>query len=281
MPEVFDALLKPGEIADLVAYLKTETLPGTSAASGGKSAKQEAAAGDSRAPADRSCPVFMPTRRKASPPARRSPSGSAAPFPTTCPSCNWAPIPRTATTIPCWKRFREKEPQAQPIHPGSYVHVAKGLPDERRLTQLTLEGWIRPFALTGWQGLITQHDYPDRCGIGLFLNGDRLAFITGPGGAHDPASLHETRPGLIEKQRWHHVAATWDGKVKRLFIDGKPAGEFPFAGVVKPGRTALRLGAYGEKGVASHFYNGDLAMCAVHDRALDAKQIRKRVADRG
>ena len=28
MPEVFEALLKPDEIADLVAYLKSETLPG-------------------------------------------------------------------------------------------------------------------------------------------------------------------------------------------------------------------------------------------------------------
>jgi len=47
------------------------------------------------------------------------------------------------------------------------------------------------------------------------------------------------------------------------------AGEFPFAGVVRPGRTALRIGASGSDGVAASFYNGDIAMCAVHGRALD------------
>jgi hypothetical protein len=105
--------------------------------------------------------------------------------------------------------------------------------------------------------------------------------MTGTGGVHDPTSLHETKPGLIKSQRWHHVAASWDGKKKRIHIDGKLAAEFPFAGVVRPGRTAIRIGAYGSDGVATSFYNGDIAMCAMHGRALDEKQIQNRVADRG
>jgi hypothetical protein len=177
--------------------------------------------------------------------------------------------------------FSAQKPKSQPIHPGSYVHVPKNLPSERRLNELTLECWLRPFNLSGWQGLITQHDYPERSGIGLFVNEGRIAFVTGSGGNFDPASLHQTEPGSIKAQTWHHVAATWDGKKKRIYIDGALAGEFPFTGVVRPGRTALRLGAYGSKGVASSFYNGDLALCVVHDRALSKDQITKRVADRG
>ncbi len=191
------------------------------------------------------------------------------------------PDPENRDEDPTLETFRVEAPRSQPIHPGSYVHVSKGLPAERRLTELTLEAWIRPFHLSGWQGLITQHDYPDRCGFGLFLNQGRVAFITGAGGAFDPGSLHATDPGSITARRWHHVVGSWDGRVKRIYVDGELRTEFPFAGVVRPAQTSLRIGAYGSDGLASNFYGGDIAMCAVHERALGRDQIKKRFADRG
>ncbi len=191
------------------------------------------------------------------------------------------PDPENRDNDPVLETFRINKPTPQPIHPGSYIHVSKGLPHDRELTELTLECWIRPFSLTGWQGLITQHDYPEQSGIGLFLNEGRIAFMTGAGGDYEPASLHQTEPSLIKAQTWHHVAATWDGKMKRIFIDGKQAVGFPFSGVVRPGHTALRLGAYGSEGVASSFYNGDLAMATVHDRALDQDSLAALFAVRG
>ena len=189
--------------------------------------------------------------------------------------------PESRDKDPVLKIFRIEQPQTQPIHPGSYLHVAKALPVERRLSQLTLECWIRPFKLTGWQGLITQHDYPKRCGVGLFLSEGRIIFGTGGGGDYDASAFHHTKPGLIKAQRWHHLVGCWDGKRKRVYVDGKLVAEFPFDGTVRPGETTLRIGAYGEKGVAVNFYNGDIAMCAVYDRALGGEQIKKRFSDRG
>ncbi|MDA0347611.1 MAG: LamG domain-containing protein [Verrucomicrobia bacterium] len=191
------------------------------------------------------------------------------------------PEPENRDDDPVLERVQVENPKSQPIHPGSYVHVAKGLPDERRLTELTLEGWIRPFSLEGWQGLITQHDFPERSGIGLFLNEGRIAFMTGSGGKHDPASLHQTERGLISVQNWHHVVASWDGKTKRIYVDGKLAEEFLFTGVVRPGQTALRLGAFGNQGKTSNFYDGDLAMCVIYDEALNEEQIQQLFADQG
>ena len=75
--------------------------------------------------------------------------------------------------------FQVEQPQIQPIHHGSYLHVNKALPVDRRLSALTLECWIRPFKLSGWQGLVTQHDYPQRSGIGLFLSEGEVVFGTG------------------------------------------------------------------------------------------------------
>ncbi|MFT5108388.1 MAG: putative membrane-bound dehydrogenase-like protein, partial [Pseudoalteromonas tetraodonis] len=277
MPEVFDSLLKPGEIADLVAYLKSTKLPGATTAATDKPSEQQEIPDH--------LPVNLPGLHAY---AQKSiAAGEEIEFrvssrvPYDLNVVQLGADPENRDQDPVLETFKVEKPQSQPIHPGSYVHVSNGLPDERRLSQLTLEGWIRPFNLAGWQGLITQHDYPNRCGIGLFLNDDRIVFMTGTGGTHDPASLHQTEPGLIKAQRWHHIAASWDGKSKRIYIDGKLAAEFPFAGVVRPGRTAIRIGAYASDGVAASFYNGDIAMCAMHGRALDREQVQNRFADRG
>ena len=49
------------------------------------------------------------------------------------------PDPESREQDPVLDTVRVEKPQPQPIHPGSYVHMSKGLPPERRLTQLTLE----------------------------------------------------------------------------------------------------------------------------------------------
>ena len=70
-----------------------------------------------------------------------------------------------ATILPPKKVFPAR---VQQIHPGSYVRVKNGLPADAELTALALECWVRPWKLSPWQGFLTQHDYPDRCGFGLF-----------------------------------------------------------------------------------------------------------------
>jgi len=80
---------------------------------------------------------------------------------------------------------KESPARVQPIHPGSYVRVKNGLPADAELNALTLECWVRPWKLTPWQGILTQHDYPDRCGYGLFLDAEgRAVFSIGSGGAY-------------------------------------------------------------------------------------------------
>ncbi|MGI9239411.1 MAG: HEAT repeat domain-containing protein, partial [Verrucomicrobiales bacterium] len=191
MPEVFDGLLKPSEIADLVAYLKTAVLPGTTAAAASSTS------GPRPIPAHR--PVELPGlhayAQKSIAAGEEIELRVSSSVPYDLSIVQLGEDPENRDQDPVLEKFRVESPASQAIHPGSYVHVNKGLPAGRRLGQLTLECWIRPFSLSGWQGLITQHDYPDRCGIGLFLNGGRLVFMTGNGGTHDPASLHQTGPG--------------------------------------------------------------------------------------
>ena len=46
------------------------------------------------------------------------------------------PDPESRDADPVLKVLRAETPLVQPIHPGSYVHVAGGLPAERPLTSL-------------------------------------------------------------------------------------------------------------------------------------------------
>ena len=270
MPEVFDKLLKPEQIADLVAYLKEAKGPVASVSSEDIPPHHAIDLPGLHAYAQKSIVAGEQIEFRVS---------SAVPYDLSV--VKLGADPENRDKDPVLESFQVEQPQAQPIHPGSYLHVSKALPSERRLSQLTLECWVRPFQLTGWQGLVTQHDYPENCGIGLFISEGKIVFGTGSGGAYDASAFQQTKPGLIKAHRWHHVVGSWDGKKKRIYLDGKLVAETAFAGTARPGKTALRLGAYGQEGKAVNFFNGDLAMCAIYDRALNGEQVSKRFADRG
>ncbi|MBI4585274.1 MAG: LamG domain-containing protein [Planctomycetes bacterium] len=178
--------------------------------------------------------------------------------------------------------FLEAPARPQAIHPGSYVHVEKGLDAEKPLAALTLEAWIRPWQFGRERGLIAQYSYPQACGIGIFLTSQGgIAFYLGDGAGFKKERLNETPPGRILRRRWHHVAAVWDGSEKAIWIDGQEAGHWPHAGPVKPATAPLRLAAYGEEGLADHFFDGDLAMPAIYNRALSSEEMQSHFQEKG
>jgi hypothetical protein len=177
-------------------------------------------------------------------------------------------------------RFPASPASVQPIHPGSYVLVERGLAPRREIRSLTIECWARPWKTDRVQGLIGQLDLPDACGYGLAINAEGgVEFYLGDGGPLRAGSVH-TGPKLHER-RWHHVAGVWDGATKSLWVDGRLAGEWPAQETVRAGVAPLRLGAMGQAGAADHFLEGDLAMPVIYSRALTGAEIEQRFAQRG
>lgn len=177
-------------------------------------------------------------------------------------------------------RFEPSAGQVQPIHPGSYVHVEKGLAADRPLHGFSIECWVKPWTVATRQTLVSQFDRPSRCGFGLFIEADgALCLYLGDGGVFraDAQQAH----GRLVARRWQHVAATWDGRMARLWIDGVEVGAWPANAALRTGAAPLRLGASGVDGLASVFLEADLAMPAIHDRALSPEEICERVAQRG
>jgi N,N-dimethylformamidase len=106
------------------------------------------------------------------------------------------------------------------------------LPAGQPLAAVTLECWIRPWRLNGWQTLIGQHNYPTACGYGLFIDAaGRVQFYLGDGGVYRAEQV--LRGPVLSHRRWQHVLGTWDGKTKSLWIDGKPVAEAAFEGLVQ------------------------------------------------
>jgi N,N-dimethylformamidase len=176
--------------------------------------------------------------------------------------------------------FPEQPARPLPIHPGSYVHIEGRL--DGPIEGLTIECWVRPWSLVGFAGLVSQYDYPSACGVGLFLApGGKVSFYPGDGGSYDAVRALESPPDALSRGKWHHVVAAWDGREAALFIDGKEVARGERPGPLAWGPAPLRLAASGERGLAAHALDGDLAMPTILGRAPHAAEVAARFADRG
>lgn len=173
--------------------------------------------------------------------------------------------------------FPRLEPKQQAIHPGSYIHVEKGLPPEKPLSALTLECWVRPWSWEVDQALITAFDPQRDCGFALYLmKGGWVKFYLGDGARFTGNWQRAYKRNEI--RRWQHLVLTWEHDTARFYGNGKFQASWKIAGPLRAGRTPLRLGAAGNGGLASDFLDGDLAMPAIYERALTAEEVKKRFA---
>lgn len=178
--------------------------------------------------------------------------------------------------------------QTQPIYIGSYVNIEPPLEPTGAVPSFTLECWVRlrpssaprPFG----RCIISQHSYPDKCGLGLFLdNLNQLVFYAGSGGAFDATRVFQSVQQLSEGD-WHHVAATFDSKAGSInvYLDGT-GQSFPITPgtKVRPGPAPLRIGAYGDNDITGELIDADFAMPIIYRRALTSAEIAARYKDKG
>lgn len=82
--------------------------------------------------------------------------------------------------------------------------------------------------------------------------------------------------GVVAPASWHHVVATFDGAMGRLYLDGVRVGEASVEGAALAAADTLLIGhrfAAGESAAIS--FAGSIDEVAVYDRALDAATIRR------
>lgn len=180
----------------------------------------------------------------------------------------------------------------QAIHPGSFLEVFPGLPNSKTIPAITLEMWIRVYEIQSpanaerpWRGLMTQHSFPSACGIGMFLSPDNeLVFYGGNGPTYD-LSRQVKSSISITPNVWLHVAAVFDGarstvdfRVTRADTGAVVTRSVASSGMsgVLPAAVQFRVGAYGAYGHTNQFLDADIAMPAVHLRALSSNELAGR-----
>ncbi|TWU22878.1 hypothetical protein Pla52o_24100 [Novipirellula galeiformis] len=148
--------------------------------------------------------------------------------------------------------------------------------------QLTLMSWFRlePGTLESQKILVgkgaTRHATPyyqyaiaatDRDDIP-----DTLTFYLTIDGTLQSLSARDLPIDLYDG--WHHVAGTFDGKMLRLFLNGREITAAKADGTLSTFPTPLVLGGYGNlPRTAAHALAGSLDDVAVYDRALSADEI--------
>ena len=175
--------------------------------------------------------------------------------------------------------FAPSPPSPQPIYPGSYVFVEKGLAPRESFKQFSVEAWVRIWGVGRRQTVVSQFD-GDACGFAMFVEGDgRLSAYLGDGGAHQAKWL--CRGPELGVQQWRHVIMNWDGARIALWVDGEAAGSWLHTEPFTPGAAPLRIGASGINGRADAFLDGDIAMPVLRARALSPKEIVERFKQKG
>jgi hypothetical protein len=164
---------------------------------------------------------------------------------------------------------------------GGYTYTnAIAIPHDSALnviTGLTIEAWVYTGELTTQSGHIFEKTSGGSVNsqYSLFLqNNGNTMFRTVSGSAHDFAVTTPTRI----KNEWFHIAATWDGSVKRIYYNGSLLGTSGSVTSITTGTGPSSIGAYTTGGVPASFWlNGSISHVAVYDYALSQAQIASHV----
>ncbi len=134
------------------------------------------------------------------------------------------------------------------------------------LTPFSLECWLKPDSLNSDWRMLFSTDYWDptlRQGYTFeYKNGD-----LGINRRRDSNGESADGTGVLAPNRWHHVAATFDGSMLRVYVDGSLRDARPSAlRLTNDGSTPLTISD------PEYTVTGVVDECAVYDAALsDAK----------
>ncbi|MBI5831591.1 MAG: LamG domain-containing protein [Armatimonadetes bacterium] len=159
------------------------------------------------------------------------------------------------------------------------------LPAASEADQLSWECWVyvppgpQPTKAYPWLLCAAGHEWADgHFGISL-QNAQPRAYLN-LGGGRD--NCHQVGPeghgSALSVDAWHHLAATYDGRDLRLYVDGKPRGALS---VNKPRPVAnvpLMLGMRGDRSGDGYHFAGALDEVRVWRRALSAEEVAAHAA---
>ena len=145
---------------------------------------------------------------------------------------------------------------------GQYVAIGGNATVPTGNSAYTIEAWVKPTAMGGY-GIIGWGGY----GGGSSCNALRLS----PTGLVNYWWSNDLEvPTASLAGAWHHVAATYDGTIRTLYLDGVAIGSDRPGTVGVAGAGSLRIGSTN----SSDYFNGNIDEVRVWNVARTAAQLR-------
>jgi len=89
---------------------------------------------------------------------------------------------------------------------------------------------------------------------------------------YDDGGRDTCSPDSPPVDEWHHIAATYDGKIFKCYIDGELAEEWAYVGKMPENTASVTFGRRSRGGT---FFNGIIDEVAIYDRALSEDEVPK------
>ncbi|MBN1346777.1 MAG: PD40 domain-containing protein, partial [Phycisphaerae bacterium] len=109
-------------------------------------------------------------------------------------------------------------------------------PDFDRLGKISLSAWTMPTELSGYRQIFRKDDGSDRVLFSFQHDGTILSLGLNIGGYVECDAKID--PKRLLDGAWHHCAATFDGAVMRVYLDGKQVGALERRGTITAGGGA-------------------------------------------
>ena len=137
-------------------------------------------------------------------------------------------------------------------------------------TGMTLEAWVRPSALSGWRTVVLKEGSATNLAYALYAhdNSPRPAVTVRISNVNRSAA--GTSP--LPLNAWSHLAATYDGAMLRLYVNGVQVGTRAQTGSMLTSTRALRIG--GNAVWSNEFFRGLIDDVRIYNRALSAGEIQ-------
>jgi hypothetical protein len=151
-----------------------------------------------------------------------------------------------------------------------YVDLGKFY-GENVLDQITISTWIKPDSINSNQPLIIHGGFYANT-FELYVNADSASILFITNGTSNTAFVVENITQLWDGE-WHHLAVTYNGSIKTIYLDGKNIAEAPDSGILNSGFwNNLYFGASISQNDSS-FYIGEMDEVGIYNFALTENEI--------
>lgn len=107
----------------------------------------------------------------------------------------------------------------------------------------------------------------------LFQEGPSILWRMNISGTTNLSTTTET---YMNTTSWYQVVGTYTSGTRRLYINGVLVNSDNQSGTIATNAGGMSIGAYGGfNGARGYYYNGNLAICRVYNRALTASEIQQ------